>query len=50
MWVITQYLTGKIAMYECNTEQEARDLFQDIKGNNKILTEVIYYNDPVIKR
>ncbi|WP_168733832.1 hypothetical protein [Metabacillus sediminilitoris] len=45
MWVITQYSRGNISMYEFKTEQEARDRFNMIQGN-KILSEVIYYNDP----
>jgi ArsR family metal-binding transcriptional regulator len=45
MWIITQYSKGKISMYEFKTEQEAKDKFRTIQGN-KILSEVIYYNDP----
>ncbi|MCM3161452.1 hypothetical protein [Metabacillus litoralis] len=48
MWVITRYAKGKIFMYECNTEREARELLKNIEGN-KILSEVIYFNDPVLK-
>ena len=48
MWVITRYAKVKIFMYECNTETEARELLKNIEGN-KILSEVIYYNDPVFK-
>lgn len=44
MWVITLYTKNKIQMYEFHTEQEAKDTFQTIPGN-KILTEIIYYND-----
>ncbi|HZH62712.1 MAG TPA: hypothetical protein VEY70_24780 [Metabacillus sp.] len=48
MWVITLYSKEKISMYEFNTEKEARELLKDIKGN-KILSEVIYFNDPCFK-
>jgi ArsR family metal-binding transcriptional regulator len=48
MWIITRYAKGKIFMYEFNTELEARESLKDIEGN-KILSEVIYFNDPVLK-
>ncbi|WHY96505.1 hypothetical protein [Peribacillus simplex] len=32
-------------MYEFETEQAAREVFLNIQGN-RILSEVIYYNDP----
>ena len=44
MWVITLYSKNNIQMYEFHTEQEARDTLKNINGN-KILTEIIYYND-----
>ncbi|MBT2654491.1 hypothetical protein J7E81_04420 [Bacillus sp. ISL-18] len=45
MWNITVFSKGKIIMmYEFNTEQEAREAFKNIYGN-KILSEIIYFND-----
>jgi hypothetical protein len=32
-------------MFEFNTEKEAREVLQNMKGC-KILSEVVYYNDP----
>ncbi|MGG5255381.1 hypothetical protein ACQYAD_18300 [Neobacillus sp. SM06] len=45
MWVITRYVDTEITMFEFETEEEAREAFQNMKGC-KILSEVIYYNDP----
>ncbi|MEY9868921.1 hypothetical protein ABIE66_004300 [Peribacillus sp. B2I2] len=45
MWIITLYKNRGIVMYEFETEQAAREVFRNIQGN-RILSEVIYYNDP----
>lgn len=45
MWIITLYKSRDIVMYEFETEQAAREVFCNIQGN-KILSEVIYFNDP----
>ncbi|WP_170971576.1 hypothetical protein [Peribacillus simplex] len=45
MWIITIYKSRGIVMYEFETEQAAREVFCNIRGN-KILSEVIYFNDP----
>lgn len=45
MWVITVFLKENIKMFEYNTEEEAREVFKNIKGN-KILSEIVYFNDP----
>lgn len=45
MWVITLYEESNISMFEYETEAEAREAFKNLKGC-KILSEVIYYNDP----
>ncbi|MEY2195025.1 hypothetical protein AB7942_20125 [Neobacillus sp. BF23-41] len=48
MWILTVYSEGKIpALFEYNTEKEALDAFNKVKGC-KILSEVIYYNDTKI--
>lgn len=44
MWIITSYSKNNIKMFEFSTEKEAKDAFKKIHGN-KILTEVIYFND-----
>ncbi|MCQ6282537.1 hypothetical protein [Bacillus sp. EB600] len=45
MWVITVYSKRNTTMFEFNTEKEAREVFKNVQGC-KILTEVVYYNDP----
>ena len=45
MWVITVYSKQNNTMFEFDTEEEARADFEKIKGY-KVLTEVVYYNDP----
>ncbi|XJZ27033.1 hypothetical protein ACF5W4_17180 [Bacillota bacterium Lsc_1132] len=45
MWIITRYIDTDITMFEFETEEEAREAFKNMKGC-KILSEVIYYNDP----
>jgi hypothetical protein len=45
MWIITRYLDSDITMFEYETEGEAQEALKNMKGS-KILTEVIYFNDP----
>lgn len=45
MWIITTYKNNSIKMLEFEKEEEAREVFKSIQ-DNKILTEVIYFNDP----
>jgi hypothetical protein len=45
MWVITVYSKENTTMYEFDTEREAKEVFRNI-GGCKILSEVIYFNDP----
>jgi hypothetical protein len=48
MWILTVYSEGKFpAMFEYNTEIEAKEAFNKVQGC-KILSEVIYYNDTII--
>ncbi|MCM3567060.1 hypothetical protein [Neobacillus mesonae] len=49
MWVITRYLDSTITMFEFKTEQEAKEALKDMKGC-KILSEVIYFNDPCFQK
>jgi hypothetical protein len=44
MWVITVHSKEHTIMFEFDTEREARETFEKIQGN-KILSEVIYFND-----
>ncbi|MET3319502.1 hypothetical protein ACFY5J_18630 [Peribacillus butanolivorans] len=44
MWVITVYSRNNYKIFEFDTEKEAKEAFEGIKGY-KILTEVIYFND-----
>jgi len=44
MWVITVYAKNDIQMFEFDNQEEALESFKNIKGN-KVLSEVIYYND-----
>jgi ArsR family metal-binding transcriptional regulator len=44
MWLITVYSEGNITMFELDTEQEAREAFENLQGN-RILSEIIYFND-----
>lgn len=44
MWIITHYVDSKITMFEFETEEEAREAFQNMRGC-KILTEMVYLND-----
>jgi hypothetical protein len=45
MWVITVYSKENTKMFEFNTEIEARETFENIRGC-KILSHVVYFNDP----
>ncbi|MGG1676685.1 hypothetical protein ACIFOT_13180 [Neobacillus sp. NRS-1170] len=45
MWIITLYSNGNTSMFEFTTEKEAREAFKNMKGC-KILSEIIYFNDP----
>jgi len=44
MWVITVYAKNDVHMFEFENQEEAKESFQKMKGN-KVLSEVIYYND-----
>ncbi len=44
MWVITLYSEENTAMFEFDTEKEAREAFKNIPGC-KILSEIVYFND-----
>ena len=45
MWVITIFLNETLRMYEFDTKEEAKEALENIKGN-KILSQIVYYNDP----
>ncbi|HWO95030.1 MAG TPA: hypothetical protein VNM45_01495 [Bacillus sp. (in: firmicutes)] len=45
MWVITVYSKENTKMFEFETEAEAREAFSKIQGC-KILSEIVYFNDP----
>ncbi|MCM3116279.1 hypothetical protein M3610_13315 [Neobacillus sp. MER 74] len=49
MWIITHYLDSNISMFEYETEEAAREALKYMKGS-KILSEVIYYNDPCFQQ
>ncbi|WP_285842906.1 hypothetical protein [Metabacillus litoralis] len=40
MWILTAYLTGKIKMFEFDTEEEVREAFYNVSGN-KIISRVV---------
>ena len=44
MWVITVYSKENITMFEFDTEEEAREAFENIPGS-KIISEIFYFND-----
>ncbi|WP_197089671.1 hypothetical protein [Bacillus sp. SA1-12] len=46
MWIITLYSQSNISMFEFASEKEAREAFNRIRGC-KILSQIIYYNDPL---
>lgn len=46
MWVITVYSKQNNKMFEFDTEEEAREAYEKMQGC-KVLTEVVYFNDPV---
>jgi hypothetical protein len=45
MWVITVYSKEITTMFEFDTVEEAKKAFENIQGC-KILSEVVYFNDP----
>jgi hypothetical protein len=45
MWLITIYSNSTTKMFEFDTEEEARQAFENIQGC-KILSQVVYFNDP----
>ncbi|MGG1401630.1 hypothetical protein ABE288_27995 [Bacillus salipaludis] len=45
MWVITLYSMENIKMYEYEKEEEAIEAFKNFQGT-KILSEIVYFNDP----
>lgn len=45
MWIIIHYSKAKVTMYEFETEREARETYENIQGSNKVLSEIIYFND-----
>ncbi|WHY00144.1 hypothetical protein [Neobacillus sp. DY30] len=45
MWIITLYLKGNIKMFEFDKKEDATEAFKNIQGA-KILTEIVYFNDP----
>ncbi len=49
MWIITRYLDSTISMFEFETEEAAREALKNIKGC-KILSEVVYFNDPCFQQ
>lgn len=49
MWIITVFLKQNVKMYEFNTEEEAREAFKNMNGY-KILSEILYYQDPSLKK
>ena len=44
MWIITLYSNSNITMFEFDTQEEAREAFENIEGC-KILSEIVYYTD-----
>ncbi|MED4205921.1 hypothetical protein [Neobacillus mesonae] len=49
MWIITRYIDSNISQFEFDTEEEAREALNTMEGC-KILSEVIYYNDPCFQQ
>ncbi|WP_177177244.1 hypothetical protein [Bacillus sp. MUM 116] len=45
MWVITLYTMENIKMFEFEKQEEAIEVFESIQGT-KILSEIVYFNDP----
>jgi hypothetical protein len=44
MWVITVFSKKNTTMFEFDTEEEAREAFENIPGS-KIISEIFYFND-----
>ncbi|MFP5114084.1 hypothetical protein ACSU64_17110 [Bacillaceae bacterium C204] len=49
MWIITRFLNSNISLFEFETEEEAKDALKNMKGC-KILSEVVYFNDPCFQQ
>ncbi|WP_129730137.1 hypothetical protein [Ectobacillus funiculus] len=49
MWVITVYSKENTTLFEFDTEEEARNAFKEMIGN-KILSEIVYFNDPCVTK
>lgn len=49
MWIITRYLDSNISQFEFETEEEAKEALKNMKGS-KILSEVVYFNDPCFQQ
>jgi hypothetical protein len=45
MWCLTVYSNSNITMFEFDTEEEARNAFDNTEGY-KILSEIVYFNNP----
>jgi hypothetical protein len=48
VWVITVHGKESFRMYEFESEREAKELFDTVQGC-KILSQVIYFNDPILE-
>lgn len=48
MWVITVFADENVKMYEFESESEARESIQNMKGR-KFLSHVVYYNDKILE-
>lgn len=44
VWIISVHSKNNLNMFEFDTEKEAMETFEKIRGC-KILTEVVYFND-----
>jgi ArsR family metal-binding transcriptional regulator len=44
MWIINIYLDEEITMFEYDSEEEAREAFENIHGC-KIISQIVYFND-----
>ncbi|WP_169792917.1 hypothetical protein [Peribacillus muralis] len=45
MWVITVFLKENIKIFEFDSEKEAIEKYNNI-NDHKILSEIVYFNDP----
>jgi len=48
MWVITVYSNECIKMFEYESELEAKESLQSMKGSS-ILSHVVYFNDHLVE-